>query len=165
MRIACLKRSRRSAAAAVELAAVAPVLLVLMLGIWEFGRLIQVQTMLSNAVREGGRQAATGKYTSAEIQQTVLDYISQCGFKTTDANNRQNVTVTVQNLTTGGNVKDCLRSHELQVDVQFPFKNARWIVINSFATSNSTLKATSRWRGLADEPVSIPTTIPAAPSS
>lgn len=156
---------RRPAAAAVEMAVVAPVMLVLLLGIWEFGRLIQVQAMLSNAVREGGRQAATGKYTSAECQQIVLDYITQCGFKVTDSQNKLNVTVTAIDLTNGGDVKNCQRMDDIQVDVVFPFKNARWVALNYFANKNATLRATCHFRGLPDVPVSIPTKIPTRPSS
>jgi len=155
----------RKAAAAVELAAVAPLLLLLLLGIWEYGRLIQVQSMLSNAAREGGRQAATGKFTSAEIEQTILDYITQCGYKTTDAQNKVNVTVTALDLTTGGDVKNCKRMDDIRIDIQYPFKNARWIALNYFANKSALLRANSRWRGLADLPVTIPTTIPTRPSS
>jgi hypothetical protein len=156
---------RRSAAAAVELAVVAPVLLLFLVGVWEYGRLIQVESMLSNAVREGGRQAATGKYTSAEVEQTVLDYITQSGYKTTDSANKLNVVVTAIDLTTGGDVKNCQRMDDIQVDVQYPFKNARWVALNYFANKNATLRASGRWRGLTDVPVSIPTKIPTRPSS
>src|SRR5262245_11792126 len=109
--------SARRGAAAVEMAVVAPVMLALLLGIWESGRLIQTQSMLTNAAREGGRQAATGKFTSAEIQQIVLDYITQAGYKTSDAQNKLNVTVNAIDLTTGGDVKDCKRMDDIQVDI------------------------------------------------
>src|SRR5262245_32624244 len=155
----------RKAAAAVELAAVAPLLLLFLVGIWEYGRLIQVQSMLTNAAREGGRQAATGKFTSAEIEQIVLDYITQSGYKTTDAKNNANVVVTAVNLTTGGDVKDCKRMDDIRIDIEYPFKNARWIALNYFANKNALLRSNSRWRGLADVPVSIPTKIPNRPSS
>src|SRR5215470_4385094 len=48
-------RPRRDAAAVVELALLLPFLLVVNLGIWEVGRLIQVQQVLNNAAREGAR--------------------------------------------------------------------------------------------------------------
>ena len=154
----------RRGAAAVEMAVVAPVMLAFLLGIWEYGRLIQVQSMLTNAAREGGRQAATGKFTSAEIEQIVLDYITQAGYKTTDPQNKINVSVTAVDLTTGADVKDCQRMDDIQVDIVYPFKNARWVALNYFANKNATLRATSRWRGLPDLPVSIPTKIPNRPS-
>src|SRR5262249_24204281 len=48
----------RRAVAAVEFAIVAPLLFGLLLGVWEIGRLVQVQQIISTAAREGGRVAA-----------------------------------------------------------------------------------------------------------
>src|SRR5437016_2897541 len=52
--------ARRSAAAAVELAFMMPFLLILLLGVWEVGRLIEVQQILNDAAREGARLASLG---------------------------------------------------------------------------------------------------------
>ena len=49
---------RRLGVAAVEFALIAPVFLVLVLGIAEIGRAVQTATVLSSAVREGGRLAS-----------------------------------------------------------------------------------------------------------
>src|SRR5438309_10828179 len=49
---------RRRAVAAVEFAVLLPFLLLLLIGIWELGRMIQVQMMLNNAARDGARLAA-----------------------------------------------------------------------------------------------------------
>ena len=147
------------------MAVVAPVLLAFLVGIWEFGRLVQVESMLCNAVREGARQGATGKYTSAEVSQIVLDYITQCGFTITDSKKKVNVTVTAVDLTTGADVKNCQRMDDIEVEVVFPFANARWVALNYFAKQHATLKATAHFRGLADVPVSIPTKIPSRPTS
>jgi len=57
-------RPRRDAAAVVELALLLPFLLVVIIGIWEVGRLIQVQQALNNAAREGTRLAAQGQIIS-----------------------------------------------------------------------------------------------------
>ncbi|MCT1433984.1 pilus assembly protein, partial [Dietzia maris] len=50
--------SRDRGAAAVEFALVLPILLLLVLGILEFGRAYHVQTILSNAARDGVRVMA-----------------------------------------------------------------------------------------------------------
>lgn len=63
-------RSERGAAA-VELALVLPVLLVLVLGIVEFGRAFQVQATLAAAAREGARVFALGG-TDAEVEAAVI---------------------------------------------------------------------------------------------
>ena len=54
------KQIKRTGTAAVELAVCLPFLLVLILGIWEVGRMVMVQQLIANAAREGGRQAAAG---------------------------------------------------------------------------------------------------------
>ena len=70
----------RGAAAAVEFALVLPVLVTLMVGLWEVGRIIQVQQVLSNAAREGARVAAQGQTinsTSAPDADPRLDRVAQ----------------------------------------------------------------------------------------
>src|SRR5262249_26909902 len=59
------RRRDSSGTAAVEFAAVAPLLLLLLLGLWEVGRAIQVQQILSNAAREGARAAAQAQIVNA----------------------------------------------------------------------------------------------------
>src|SRR5207248_6690665 len=71
--------SRRRGTAAVELAVCLPLLLTLILGAWEVGRLVEVKQLLCNAVREGGRQAATGTQTTAQVQQYVVNYLNTNG--------------------------------------------------------------------------------------
>ena len=51
----------RRGAVAVEAAMTLPLLLTLMLGVWEVGRMIQVQQILVNAAREGARLAGGGR--------------------------------------------------------------------------------------------------------
>jgi Flp pilus assembly protein TadG len=54
-------RARYAGVAAVELAVVLLFFVVpLLLAVWEVGRLIHVQQLLSNSAREGGRLAALG---------------------------------------------------------------------------------------------------------
>ena len=59
-------RNRERGAAAVEFALVVPLLLVLVLGIAEFGRAYNIQTTLSGAAREGVRAMALNNTTSAK---------------------------------------------------------------------------------------------------
>jgi hypothetical protein len=60
----------------VEFAVVAPVLLLFVFGIIEFGRAIMVQQMLTNASREGARLAVLDGTTTAEIEATVTGYLA-----------------------------------------------------------------------------------------
>lgn len=66
-----LPRSDRGQAI-VEMALVLTVLLLLLTGIIEFGRILSAQLIVSHASREGARIGVLGK-TDAEITQRVLD--------------------------------------------------------------------------------------------
>ncbi|MBV8684955.1 MAG: pilus assembly protein, partial [Caulobacteraceae bacterium] len=54
--------------------------MILLMGIIEVGRLIEMQQVLSNAVREGARQAATGQLNNTQVQAVVTQYITVAGF-------------------------------------------------------------------------------------
>ncbi|MGO9469409.1 MAG: TadE family protein [Isosphaeraceae bacterium] len=73
------KRSARRAAVAAEFALIAPVFLVMFLGIVEFGRVIMVQQILVNAAREGARQAILPLETDAQVAQAVSNYLATTG--------------------------------------------------------------------------------------
>ena len=73
--------------------ALVSILVALLVGVWEMGRLIQVQQVLSNAAREGAREAASSDLTVAQVKQVVIAYIQSAGLPTS------NVQVTVVNVT------------------------------------------------------------------
>jgi hypothetical protein len=64
-------RSTDHGAAAVELALVLPLLLVLVFGIIDFGRMLNAQITLTEAAREGARAAALGHDTAARVARTA----------------------------------------------------------------------------------------------
>ena len=72
-------RNIRRGAAVVEMAFIAPVLLLLVFGMIEYGRLIQVQQMLTNASREGARLAVVSSTTVSQVETKVKDYLTTCG--------------------------------------------------------------------------------------
>ncbi|MCL5677285.1 MAG: pilus assembly protein [Firmicutes bacterium] len=85
----------------VEFALVVPILLLLVLGIMEFGRAYSANLTLQNATREGARLAVTGA-TDAQITQHVKDSaptldVSRLNVSVTPSTRRQgdNVMVTV----------------------------------------------------------------------
>jgi Flp pilus assembly protein TadG len=111
MRILCSRSRARRAVAAVEFAFLAPVLITLLFGVWEVGRMIQMYQIVSNAAREGGRQAATAKYTNPQVQQTVLNYLLAAQVPASDTLPNSQVTlantdctITVQDQTTNTDV-------------------------------------------------------------
>ena len=98
----------RKGIAATELALLAPLILTLLMGLWEVGRYIAMQNLIDNAVREGGRMGSSGAYfssnnmtdpttsgtltlaapsknTACEMQKRVLLYLQTSGVSTTNA--------------------------------------------------------------------------------
>lgn len=71
-----LFRRNRRAASAVEFAIVAPVFFLFVFGMIEYGRMVMVQQILTNASREGARQAVLDGATTAAVQTTVNSYLT-----------------------------------------------------------------------------------------
>lgn len=71
-----LHRSKRRGAAAVEFAVVAPVFVLLVFGMLEYGRMVMVQQVITNASREGARRAVLDGATASEVQSTVSSYLT-----------------------------------------------------------------------------------------
>ena len=69
-------RKKRRGASVVEFAIVAPVFFLLVFGMLEFGRMVMVQQVITNASREGARRAVLDGVTTAEIETAVADYLS-----------------------------------------------------------------------------------------
>jgi Flp pilus assembly protein TadG len=132
--------THRRGTAAVELAFVLPILLVLLYGVWEVGRLIELQQIMSNAAREGGRQAALGIVTNAQIQTDVMNYLKNAGVPT------QNATVTVTNVTEPGvDASQAAQMDQLTVTVTVPVQDFSWIMIGYIIPSGSNLSSQAVW--------------------
>ena len=72
------KRPQRCGAAVVEFALIAPVMILLTMGMMEMGRVVMVQQILVNASREGARLAVLPGATTAEVvNQVNQELISQ----------------------------------------------------------------------------------------
>jgi Flp pilus assembly protein TadG len=69
-------RTKRQGAAVVEFAVLAPLLFLLVFGMLEYGRLIMVQQIITNASREGCRQAVLEGASSSAIDSFVQSYLS-----------------------------------------------------------------------------------------
>jgi Flp pilus assembly protein TadG len=155
MRIMTRTRTRPRGAIAVEVAMVLPLLLTLLLGVWDIGRLVDADQILNNAAREGGRQASTGQAAVSDVQNAVLNTLSQAGVPTTG------VTVVVTNLTNASR-SDPTTANQLdqfQVAVTMPSSNVRYITLSGLIGSN-TLQAISIWSSMRDIPLTVSTTIP-----
>ncbi|MCI0682816.1 MAG: pilus assembly protein [Gemmataceae bacterium] len=144
------RRSARSGVAAVELGVLAPVLLILLVGAWEVGRMVEVQQLLTNAAREGGRQAATGVKTVSDVKDVVVRYLHHNGIK---AAAPEHVTLT--------NITDSSRSPEVanqldqfRITVSIPFNSVRWAALDQI-TSLTTLTGAAEWFSMRDIPIVV----------
>jgi Flp pilus assembly protein TadG len=68
------RRDTRRGVATVELALVAPIFLLVVIGLIEFGRAMMVQQLLTNASRVGARVAGKDGVTSVSEVQTAVDH-------------------------------------------------------------------------------------------
>ncbi|HEX3871272.1 MAG TPA: TadE/TadG family type IV pilus assembly protein, partial [Pirellulales bacterium] len=145
-------RSARSGVAAVEAAIVLPLLVTLMLGVWEVGRMIQVNEILANAVREGARVAAGGEsggtpVTVSMVQQEVLNYMTSAGLPTAAVSGS---TVTLTNLSTNSwtNPSDASPLDKFSVNVTIPsgtaYNSLRWGLVSTI-TGVSSLSVSTTW--------------------
>ena len=155
MRIQSRSRSSRPGLAIVEFAMIAPIMVTILIGLWEVARMVEVQQYLVNATREGARQFSTGKKTTTQIQQAVVDYLTAKGITAATTN------VTVTSVSNPGNTDPTVATQldQWRVSVSIPFNNVRWIVMNQL-TNVSNLTAQSDWYSMKDIPLTVSGTVP-----
>jgi len=155
MRVTSVSRQSRRGIATVELAMLLPLLLMLILGSWEVGRLIQVSEIVNNAAREGGRLASTGLLTTSQIQSAVCLYMQQAGLP--NFSSQASTVVTVSDITNPGtDPTNAAELDQLQVTVSIPFSSVRWIALYLVTNASTQISATSNW--YSDKDMAYPTT-------
>ncbi|MEZ6140134.1 MAG: pilus assembly protein [Zavarzinella sp.] len=177
------RTNRRRAAAAVEFAFVLPLLLLLIIGLWEFGRIIHVQTIMNNAAREAARLGA-----QAQIVNTFGSY-TEIKFNT----GTPNINDTVRAYLTGSGITDHtglvvefqfiegdayapapvgpgpdprasvdphkgVKNQRFRVRVTIPYDNVRWSTLTLI--NPTTLTAECQWQCLVDDPFTVNTVLP-----
>jgi Flp pilus assembly protein TadG len=174
----------RRGVAAVEFATVLPLIFLLLLGTWEVARLVQVQAILSNAVREGARLAAqgevinlTGDFTQIAISDTnannpdvtsaVQNYVRNAdpNFKNGAGISTSGMTVTFQMLDNAGNPINsgyqpwqATKGQRFRVTAALPYNNFRWTTLNLLNVTQIT--ASADWVSMMDDPFNVNTTLP-----
>lgn len=125
--------------------------------------MIEVNQIMSNAAREGARQASNGTKTAAEIESIVIAYLSNCGINTA------NCKVKINNLTTNPTPDPQADSDEptaatqlnhLRVTVTLPFNNVKWVFVNQVITNATDLSAFADWFCMKDQPLTIDPSMP-----
>jgi Flp pilus assembly protein TadG len=169
---------RRRGVAAVEFAFTLPLLLLLLVGIWELGRIIHVQIIMNNAARDGARIAAqanivstAGDYTQIKfntgtpnVYDAVRKYLEAAGIT-----NQTGLTVELQFMeaavsgdpaptATTADPYTGIKNQRFRVRVSIPYDNVRWTSLSLI--NPSTLTAEVYWQCLVDDPFTINTTMP-----
>lgn len=163
----------RCGAAAVELAFVVLFFFIpVLFGIWEAGRLIEVQQIVSNSAREGARLAAQG-YTinstgapthimtssgTPNVKDVVYQYLIAAGFA-----NLQPSDVMVNFAFTDMNTSLTdpylgVKNQHFQVTVTIPWDKVRWINVGLIRPTAVTFTVT--WQMLIDDPFIANTSMP-----
>lgn len=115
-----------------EFAIVAPVFVLLLFGMIEYGRCVLVQQMLTNASREGARQAVLDGATAADVQAVVDNYLTSAAI----SGATMTVTPDPETATFGT---------PITVTVSVPFSQVSWLPSPMFL-GNTTLSASSVMR-------------------
>ena len=108
-------RKKRCGAAAVEFAIVAPVLLLLVFGMIEYGRMVMVQQVITNASREGARRAVLDGATTQDVTSVVENYLTSGSIS--------GATVSV----TPDPPENAAFGEPVTVQVQIPFDQVSWL--------------------------------------
>jgi Flp pilus assembly protein TadG len=86
----------------IEFALIFPILLLVVVGIIDFGFLFQRFEVLTNATREGARMAVLPNYTEADVQARVCAYLNSGGVPNSGCTTNPVVTVTDADIPVGG---------------------------------------------------------------
>jgi Flp pilus assembly protein TadG len=166
----CTRQAVRRGAAAVEMAFMMPLLLGLIVGVWEVGRFVQVTEIMNNAAREGARLASqatiintTGAYTqismtgsSPNVTDTVTQYLEGAGL--TNVTGLQ-VTFTYLNGDTSlTQPYQGVQNQQFQIQVTMPFSNVAWSSLS--LVNPSTVGGVCVWQLMVDTPFTVSTTLP-----
>lgn len=144
-----------------------PVLIVLMFGIWEVGRLIQVKQILTNAAREGAR-TASGAYingtpvTVNTVQTAVRNYMTSAGLPTA-AVSGATIQLVNQSQNSWTNPSDALPLDSFDVNVTIPAGPAfESLKLGSFnrVTNVRQIAVSVNWQSASDTLIVVGNTLP-----
>ncbi|MBC8355328.1 MAG: pilus assembly protein [Planctomycetes bacterium] len=130
----CGSYRKQRGAAAVEFAVVAPIFILLLFGMIEYGRMVMVQQMLTNATREGARRAVLDGTTVTNVKTTVQDYLTS-----------GNITVNNNEITVSPDPSTAAFGDPVTVSMTVPFSRVSWLPAPMFL-GNANMSASSVMR-------------------
>lgn len=126
-------RPDRTGVAVVEFAVVAPLFFLLILGMIEFGRMVMVQQVITNASREGARTAIVQGTTTSDVVGVVNAYLAGGGVR------GATVAVSPDPIDLAG------YGDPVTVTVSVPFRQVSWLPTPMFL-GDTQLRATTTMR-------------------
>lgn len=110
-----LGRRKRLGAAVVEFAIVAPLFFLLVFAMIEYGRMVMVSQLITNASREGARQAVLDGATNADVENAVNDFLETSSIQGADVD------------TIPSNVSTADNGDAITVSVSINFDQISWL--------------------------------------
>jgi Flp pilus assembly protein TadG len=173
--------------AAVEFAVCAPLVFLLLLGLWEVGRITEVSNVMWNSAREASRDASLGQANLQAVANNLLTYlqgaeptafaqghstqliapvislpINTYGYTCWDTTaNRELFTMTFTDVTNPA-VTDPTQMSQLDVyaiNVQVPYSGIGWLPATVTGTTRLSVKVD--WVSMVDSPFQIAPSLPA----
>lgn len=148
-----------------EFAFVCPLLLLIVLGVWEIGRIIQVQQVMLISLRDGARMASqgnivtpTGDYVQISRDQVIASIRE--ALIGNGINNFSGATFEfffVDGISTREPFQG-KKNERFTVRVALPYDNIRWTNLTLLNPKTLTVELT--WRMLVDDPFTLNTNLP-----
>jgi Flp pilus assembly protein TadG len=178
----------RQGSAMVEFAVCLPLLFVILFGLWEVGRMTEVQQVVWNSAREAARDASLGQDNLSTVASNLLTYLQSAeptafgqGHTTTmkapvvtlpanttgwtcwdTTSNRELFTITYTDITNPSNTDPTTASQldVYQIGVQVPYASVGWTPVATI-TGQSRLYVAVDWASMVDSPFTIAPYLPA----
>jgi Flp pilus assembly protein TadG len=137
---------------------VLPLFLILISGVYEVGRMAEVQQILSNAAREGARQASTGLISNSAISPVVQTYL-QTALNDGDVSGNTGIArashavITVSDVTNPGtDAINAAQLDQMRITITLPFKDVRWLKMPLVTSDATLLTGQASFYSMADKP-------------
>jgi len=131
---------RRRGSAAVEFAFIAPLMLLLTVGMIEVTRVAQVKVVLGDAVRHGCRLGTEPRTDNDMVKNSINSILTNNGIKSADAT----IDIKVNNV--AGNVQTAKEGDRIQVSITIPVSKVSWMAPLIFPSTAQQAETLSMFR-------------------
>lgn len=108
----------------------------------EYGRMVMVQQMLTNASREGARRAVLEGTTEADVRTVVTNYLTPASIPVTNGD----ITIQIGDPPGSGALADAKFGDPIHVTVGVNFGSVSWLPSPMYLSSGARMTATSVMR-------------------